>query len=282
MFLLKKLRSIIRSLVERFPNIAAIYRNVRDQLEFLKKPTETPWNFKFSGNLAMAQGIFEPAETAIVREILGEVDVVVNVGANVGYYCCHALSMEKQVIAFEPVPRNVRFLCQNIKINDWKTNIEIFPIALSNQIGLVEIYGGDTGASVVKGWAGISEHYVTTVPSSTMDIVLGERLKGKKVLVLVDVEGAEKMVLEGATKMLTNEPKPIWLVEITTREHQLSSSNINPNFKETFQFFFQNGYQAFMVDQNIEMITAEQVALASKGSLKIETYNFLFRESKKI
>ncbi|MBU0878489.1 MAG: FkbM family methyltransferase [Candidatus Omnitrophica bacterium] len=270
----------MKPVVERFPTIATIYRNVRDQLDFLRKPVETPWGFKFTGNSAMAQGIFEPKETALIRKILGEVDVLVNVGANVGYYCCHALSMGKQVIAFEPIQRNLRYLCQNIRINGW-SGVEIYPIALSNDVGLVEIYGGDTGGSVVKGWAGVSENYATVVPTSTMDVVLGERLKGKKVLVLVDVEGAEKMVLEGAAKMLTNEPKPIWLVEITTTEHQMSGAKINPNFKKTFQFFFQNGYEAFTVDQNIKIITAEQVDLASRGIFRLATHNFLFSESKK-
>jgi methyltransferase, FkbM family len=277
MFILKWLVALVRPFVNRFPRVAAIYRGVRDQMEALKKPVVTPWGFKLAGNPAMAQGAFEPLETDLIRKLLKDVDVLVNVGANVGYYCCHALSMGKSVIAFEPIPRNLRYLYQNIKANEW-SGAEIYPIALSNNVGVLEIYGGDTGASILKGWAGTPETYVTLVPSSTMDVVLGKKLRGKRVLVLVDVEGAEYWMLEGATKMLASDPKPVWLVEITTNEHQPAGVEINPNFKSTFQFFFQNGYQAFNVDQDLHPVTMEKVDLASKGSFKFKAHNFLFTE----
>ncbi|MBU2623827.1 MAG: FkbM family methyltransferase [Proteobacteria bacterium] len=272
--------SLVKPLIERLPLIAAMCRGLRDQFEyFTDKSTTTPWGFKLAGNKIMAQGSFEPNETKIVRDLLKNMDILINVGANVGYYCCHALSMGKPVIAFEPIERNLRYLCKNIKDNCW-SGAEIYPVALSNSVGIIEIYGGNTGASVVKGWAGIPESYVTLVPSSTMDVVLDTRLRGKNVLVLVDVEGAEKQLLEGATKMLVNDPKPVWLVEITTKIHQPHGVEINPNFKSTFQLFFQNGYQAFNVDQDMSPVIMEHVDLVSSGSLRFATHNFLFCESK--
>lgn len=278
MFLARWSVSLVRPLVDRFPRIAAMYRSVRDQMDFTAEPIVTPWGFKLAGCEAMAQGTFEPAETELVRNILKDVDVLVNVGANVGYYCCHALSMGKTVIAFEPIQRNLRYLCQNIKANDW-SGAEIYPVALSNSVGILEIYGGNTGASVVKGWAGTSERYVTLVPTSTMDVVLGTRLQGKKVLVVIDVEGAEKLVLEGATKMLFNDPKPIWLVEIMIKDHQPRGIERNPDFKKVFQLFAQNGYQAVTVEPSKTVVTSKQIDLTMEGRYKFATHNFLFRET---
>lgn len=276
MLFAKKLISVAKPLVDRFPRISAIYRSVRDQLDVMEEPVVTPWGFKLAGNAAMAQGLFEPAETELVRNILKDVDVLVNVGANIGYYCCHALSMGKTVIAFEPIPRNFYYLCKNIKANGW-SGAEVYPIALSNNIDILEMYGGNTGASVLKGWAGASERYVTLVPSSTMDLMLGTRIRGKKALILIDVEGAEKQVLDGANIMLTSEPKPIWMVEITSKHNQPNGIDINLNFRSTFQLFFQNGYKANSVDQDMSPLTMKDVDLASKGVLKLATYNFLFR-----
>ena len=281
MFLLKWLVLLVKPVVNRFPRVASIYRGVRDQLDSLEDPQLTSWGFKLAGNKSMAQGTFEPVETELVRKLLKDVDVLVNVGANVGYYCCHALSMGKSVIAFEPMERNLRYLCKNIKANGW-SGAEIFPIALSNHIGVLEIYGGDTGASLVKGWAGIPESYKSLVPCSTMDIVLNKRLSGQKLLVLVDIEGAEKWMLEGANLMLTNDPKPIWMVEIVTKENQPYGVEINPNFLSTFQLFFKNGYQAYSADQNMRLFTIEDVNLLSKGSVQSNTYNFIFCESKDV
>lgn len=269
--------SLMRSLFGRFPRMATLYRSVRDQMDFMEEPKDTPWGFKLAGNAAMAQGTFEPVETKLVRNILQDVDILVNVGANIGYYCCHALSMGKPVIAFEPIERNLRYLCKNIKMNGW-SGTEIYPIALSNSVGVLEIYGGNTGASIVKGWAGILESYVSLVPSSTMNVVLGNRLRGKRVLILVDIEGSEKWMLEGATILLANDPKPIWIVEIVSKDHQPSGVEINPYFTSTFQIFSQNGYQAVGVDQDMSPLTMEDVDLVSKGILELGTYSFLFRE----
>jgi FkbM family methyltransferase len=279
MFLLKWLVLLVKPFVNYFPRAAAMYRGMRDQLDSMEEPQPTPWGFKLAGNEAMTNGTFEPIETELVRKMLKEVDILVNVGANVGYYCCHALSMGKPVIAFEPMERNLRYLCKNIKANGW-SGAEIFPIALSNNVGILEIYGGDTGASLVKGWADIPEDYKTLVPCSAMDIVLNTRLAGKKALIIVDIEGAEKWMLEGANMMLVNDPKPIWLVEIVTKENQPSGVEINPNFMSTFQLFFNNGYQAYSADQNMRPVTIQDVNLLSKGSLQSNTHNFLFCESK--
>lgn len=269
----------MRPIVDRFPRVAALYRGMRDQLDGMQEPQPTPWGFKLAGNKAMAQGTFEPVETELVRKLLKDVDILVNVGANVGYYCCHALSMGKSVIAFEPMERNHRYLCKNIKANGWES-VEIFPIALSSHIGVLEIYGSDTGASLVKGWAGIPESYMTLVPCSTMDTVLNTRLQGKRALILVDIEGAEKWMLEGAKLMLANDPKPIWLVEVVAKENQPLGVEINPNFAATFQLFFQNGYEAFSADQEMRPITMADVSLFSEGAFKANTYNFLFLESR--
>lgn len=268
----------LRTLVESRPHLARLYRILRDQLFLTQEPVVTPWGFKLAGNESMEKGDFEPFETELVRDILQDVDVLVNVGANIGYYCCHALSIGKKVIAFEPIQRNVHYLCKNIKANGW-SGAEVFPMALSNDIGILEIYGGDTGASLVKGWAGIAESYVTLVPSSTLDIILGNRLEGERILIIADIEGAEKAMLEGAVQMLANNPKPIWLIEISVTEHQPQGVAINPHLYDTFKYMFDAGYQqAYAVGSDLLRVTMSQVEAAQSGDTSaFRVHNFLFR-----
>ena len=271
------MKKILKNIVYRLPNLPIFYHEARDYFISMKEPVITPWGFKLAGNESMSNGTFEPLETDLVRNILGDIDILVNVGANIGYYCCHALSMGKKVIAFEPIHRNVRYLCKNIKSNGW-SDAEIFPLALSDSVGILEIYGRDTGASLVKGWAGIPGNYLTLVPSSTMDVVLGFRLWGKKVLVVVDIEGSEKAMLDGAKNILANDPKPIWLMEITTREHQPEGVVINPYLHDTFKCMFEAGYQAFTVNREPRIITMADVEAAKNGNTStFDTHNFLFR-----
>lgn len=271
------INKLIKSIVERFPVLALFYRNTRDLLDQRKLPRNTPWGFSFAGHDAMADGSFEPEETTVVRKLLAEVDVLVNVGANVGYYCCHALSMGKPVIAVEPNTRNLHYLLKNIKNNGWEKQVEVFPVAMGSEADILQMWGGGTGASLVKGWAAIPESYVTQVPILSLDRVLGDTLRGKRALILVDIEGAEYMMLQGAKQTLMNEPQPIWLMEISSSEHQPAGVAMNPHFFDTFGVFFERGYRAFTANAAAEEITPVNVQEVVTGRRKLDTHNFVLR-----
>lgn len=136
--------------------------------------------------------------------------------------------------------------------------------------------GGGTGASLIKGWASIPENYVTQVPILSLDRVLGDALQNKKSLILVDIEGAEFMMLQGANKTLFNKPRPIWLMEISSTEHQPAGVTMNPNFEKTFGLFFDCGYRAFTADEATQEITQETVQQVLAGKHKLSTHNFVF------
>jgi hypothetical protein len=136
------IKSLIKSITERFPALALFYRNTRDLLDQGHPARPTPWGFSIAGHDAMADGSFEPEETTVVRKLLEDVDVMLNVGANVGYYCCHALSMGKPVIAVEPNTRNLHYLLKNIKINGWEKQAEVIPVAIGSEADILQMWGG--------------------------------------------------------------------------------------------------------------------------------------------
>jgi hypothetical protein len=143
------MKSLLKPLVERFPAISQFYRNSRDLLDRNQASLPTPCGFTLAGSPQMAAGTFEPEETQLVRQLLGEVDLLVNVGANVGYYCCHALSLGKRVVAIEPNARNLHYLLRNVIENGWSSQCEIFPVALAAQTDVLRMWGGGgTGASL--------------------------------------------------------------------------------------------------------------------------------------
>lgn len=276
MKIFQKITSYLKPYVERQPRLAIFYRTLRDHLIWNEVPKKTPWDFILVGSDIMASGQFEPIETKIIRKLLNDVDLFVNVGANIGYYCCHALSLNKPVIAFEPIQKNLAYLYRNIKINKWK-DVEIFPIALSSEVDIIEIYGGGTGASLVKGWAGGSEIYKTLVPCSTLNLNLENRLDGKKTLILVDVEGAERLMLDGALKVLSYSPRPIWFIEVVIKEHLPENIDGELNFQETFSLFFRHGYRAFSATENSREIFVSELPDIVSGKISLGTHNFIFR-----
>lgn len=275
----KQIIRILKPIVAKFPRLAIYYRKVRDKWMINEEPQDTPMGFKFIGSSSMQNGEFEPEETQIVKDLVSSVDVVVNVGANIGYYCCIALNLGKYVIAFEPISLNVHYLLRNIKANNWDSRIEVYPIALSDKVGVIEIYGGGTGASLLKGWAGVPDQDVTLVPSSKLDNVLNSRLKDTKSLFIVDIEGAEHLLLEGASSTLNMELKPIWMMEIAISEHQPKGVTLNPKLLSTFQIFWDAGYEAWTCDKQCRIIHPEEIEeLVKSGLDTIHTNNFLFFE----
>ena len=270
------IKKSLKGVLERFPRSAMFYRNIRDLFDRDSPAIQTPWSFKLAGHPAMAAGNFEPQETRLVRELLSDVDVLVNVGANVGYYCCHALSLGKQVIAVEPIARNLHYLMRNIMENGWAQKAEIFPVALGAKADVLKMWGGGTGASLVKGWAGISEGYVTQVPVLTLDRILGSSLQGKRALILVDIAVAEYAMLHGAIQTLQHYPRPIWMREIGSTAHQPSGIAINPNLVSTFELFFEQGYSAVTADEARATVDLEKVELVATRKLDLCNQNYLF------
>lgn len=271
------IRNFVRVIVEKFPRAALVLRTLRDTLDRHDPPKITPWEFTLAGHAAMAAGTFEPQETRLVRSLLQDVDVLVNVGANIGYYCCHALSMGKAVVAVEPVARNLHYLLKNIHNNGWALRAQIFPVALGPRADILELWGGGTGASLIRGWASIPNSYVTRVPVLSMDQVLGNMLYDKRALILVDIEGAEYMMLQGAMKTLVNPIRPIWMMEISTTEHQPAGIHINPNFAATFDVFLKHGYKAYIANERGDEVTPEIVREVTYGRRTLKAHNFLFR-----
>jgi FkbM family methyltransferase len=261
------------------PQASARLRQVRDESRLKSVLTTTPLGFRFRGNQSMQDGSFEPVETAIIQHLLQSADCFVNIGANIGYYCCLALSRKVRTIAFEPLDVNVQLLQSNLAANGFEDNFELFPIGLSQRTGMMKIYGDGTGASMIPGWAGTSEHYFRYVPVNTLDNILQSRL-GQRTLVLMDIEGAEYPALQGAAQVLALAGKPTWMVEVCVSEHQPAGTKINPHLKATFQLFWDAGYDAFTAECQPLPVTAEMIDhVVRSGVDSFKTHNFVFLEA---
>jgi FkbM family methyltransferase len=240
----------------------------------------TPLGFKLMGSnlihhLAMQEGKFEPEETGLFKEHFRNTDVFVDVGANIGFYTCLARSVDKHVIAIEPMPKNLEYLYANLLGNNWN-DVEVFPVGLKDSPGIATLYGGSsTGASLIGNWAGSSMLFRHKISVSTLDILLSNRFAGEKILIKIDVEGAEYPVLLGATKVMCLKPKPVWIVEICLNEFYPNGAN--PHFQETFNLFWQYGYEARTADRANKLIQRTDVERWVKdGRCSSGTINYKF------
>lgn len=251
------LLSRLKPYVERFPALAFAYRTMRDARAFQRqRPQPTTFGFLFMGNRSMEMGEYEQEETALTLDLLMEAEVFVDVGANIGFYTCLARSAGKYSIAVEPLAQNLDYLYANIDANGWN-DVEVHPVGLGEQPGIATLYGGSTGASLIRGWAETSPLLQRKISLSTLDILLGGRFSGKKIVIKVDVEGAEYGLLRGAESVLSRTPAPVWIMEIGLTEHR--PEGFNHEFKMTFEVFWTHGYRSFTADAERRATTREDV-----------------------
>jgi FkbM family methyltransferase len=269
---------MLRTAMQRFtPTLLVAARTLRGERELAAPLRTTPMGFRFAGSPEMMAGTFEPDETALFDSILSEAALLVNAGANVGYYCCRALAGGRPVIAFEPISHNAKLLLRNVAANGWNDQVEVFPVALSDSAGIIEMFGAGTGASVVRGWAGIPATFVTLVPSTTLDNVLADRTVGRQCFVVMDVEGSEYRALRGAMILLEQSPRPHWMVEITVSEHLPAGLTVNPNLLATFSLFWDRGYEAWTAEKSPRLVTKDElVPITAGGPDTLKTHNFIF------
>lgn len=125
--------------------------------------------------------------------------VVLDIGANVGFYsllAAHLVGSTGKVEAFEPVPRNLRYLREHVRINTLE-NTRVHAVAVGEAPGEIT-FDDTTGSATGK----ISARGRLKVPLVSVDALLGQGTIKTPDLMKIDVEGAEAMVLRGAARTI--------------------------------------------------------------------------------
>jgi FkbM family methyltransferase len=163
-------------------------------------------------------GCYEPEVTALLASLtLGE-GMIVNVGANVGFYSIYlanAFPLASRVLAIEPNPEAFRQLQGNIERNDLSLRIEAVQTCIGASDGNIQlsIVRGMPEYSSIGGIAhpGVARHAQESVQVSVTPLsalVGSERVS----LIFVDTEGAEAAVFGGAQEILARD-KPLLFFE---------------------------------------------------------------------
>jgi len=136
---------------------------------------------------------------------LNESDVIIDVGANVGYYTLQLsqyLGNTGKIISIEPDPETCDTLKKNCQLNNLK-NIIIHNCAISSKTGVITLYKSEThsGESSIYSTSIENKKSSISIPSYSLDDLLNTKYS-KIDFIKIDVEGAELDVLKGGTKTL--------------------------------------------------------------------------------
>lgn len=152
-------------------------------------------------------GTYEPEQTALFVGTVGPGEVVLDLGAHIGYYTLLASRLvgpAGRVFAFEPRARNVSYLRQHVRLNR-RRNVEVVEAAAFDRTGEVRF---DVGRG--SGTGRVSERGSVAVRAIRVDDFVAERGITPTV-VKVDVEGGERPVLEGARETLLRDRPLLFL-----------------------------------------------------------------------
>lgn len=187
--------------------------------------------------------IYGESDTKIVKKLIKNGDVVLDIGANIGYYTlifAKLVGNSGKVFAFEPEPENFKILQKNIKINEY-ANVFLEQKAVSNNNEKLTLYISDKAGShrIYK-----PEKYVKSIDieSITIDNYLKKNNIKKIDFVKIDVEGAELNVLQGIQNLLDFDKNIVLFIEFSP--NQIQSCGLEPfdliNFleKNNFKIYF--------------------------------------------
>lgn len=154
----------------------------------------------------LLKGIFEPEETALWRELLRPGMVVVDVGANIGYYATLASRLvgpTGRVFAFEPEPKNYELLLKNLAENGC-ANVEASSVALSDRRGSATLFrdAHNLGNPSFFEANVPQEGRIAGIKVSTTSLDEALPPDARVDVIKVDVQGAEGLVFAGARRVL--------------------------------------------------------------------------------
>ena len=188
-------------------------------------------------------GFYEKEAILTFEAMLDSNSVVVDIGANSGYYSLIAAPKVKTVIAFEPSTIARDRLQKNLSLNNI-TNVSVQSLALSDVSGISELYisgpdnSGMTGFVPAENFNGCIE----TVNIDTLDDWAMQNKVTEISFVKIDVEGAEKKVLTGMSSLLSIN-KPIIFIEIV--HEQLK--NYQAGIEDIYDLLLAKGYFAYEI-----------------------------------
>lgn len=148
--------------------------------------------------------------------IINQGMIIIDFGANQGFFSLYAASKGAKVFSYEPEKTNYKILLENVKRNNLTGLIKCRNYAIGKEAGLIDLFLQDYDISFASGMVSTSKRFVSkisdgnksstdsgitsqTVQCVTLDTVIGEIGEDEIDLLKIDCEGAELDILSGAS-----------------------------------------------------------------------------------
>jgi FkbM family methyltransferase len=167
-----------------------------------------------SMGLALGGG-YETVETALVLDLVRPGQVVLDIGANIGYYTllfARLVGATGRVVAFEPDPQSFSLLQKNIAENHYG-NVTAFRVAVSNVNSDLTLFRDRFNNLDHRLTSPGRDSAALTIEAVRLDDFLPGRLDRPIDLIKMDIQGSEGLAFEGMRSTLGLDGGPLLLTE---------------------------------------------------------------------
>lgn len=194
----------------------------------------------------LTREVYHPLLTDLVKKEVKEGDVVLDIGAHIGYFTlifAKLVGKKGKVFAFEPEPNNFELLRKNVETNGYK-NVVLVQRAVSNKNEKNKLYLSKdcSGMHKIKN-SGHSRYFIQMKTIKLDDYF--KNYDGNIDFIKMDIEGAEAWALEGMSLLLARSKK----VKIITEFYPLAFKEFNIKSKEFLNFFIKHGFKFYDLNE---------------------------------
>jgi FkbM family methyltransferase len=240
---------MIHTIAQPYPDDGALYIHTNDGHRFFLDARET-----FISLHVMEHGEWEKPVRDVMRRILKSGGVFVDIGANIGLHTVFAAMLvgaSGTVYAVEPHPRTFGFLCRNIDINGMQGYVQAKCLAVSDAPAQSIEFEYFPQHPAMSGFSlpqfRLDAHHGTPekimVQTTTIDTLLAPTYHAD--LIKIDVEGFERIVLQGASQTIAHNQDACFIIEF---DHKLITSTLGDQAVAALIDIFKNaGYVAYVI-----------------------------------
>jgi methyltransferase, FkbM family len=229
-----------------FPEIGKFYIEVHAKTDlYISKAIQT-------------DKVWEPFETELLVKTCEVGDIVMDIGANIGWYSLIAAiktGAKGKVFSFEPDHDNYNLLVKNIRRLSLRHRVQPFNIALGARQQHGNLFLNDNNMGDHRIFPSSDTNGVASVEIDTIDNITA-KYNLYPDIIKIDTQGAESAIFNGATQSFANGKKPVWFVEFWP--YGIRLSGYDP--LGLWEKFISMGYTIFEIrpDQQKLYLTSEE------------------------
>ncbi len=192
-------------------------------------------------------GVYEEAQTSLVKKEIEKDSWILDIGANIGYYTLlfsRLAGLGGRVFAFEPDPENFFVLKSNLENNNI-SNVIAESVAVGESSGELKLFRNLENAGDSRVFSVASHIPAETIAVIKLDDYFKEEDVAKIKFVKIDVQGFEIAVLRGMKKILGATGNLKVMVEFWPKA--IAAAGFNP--REFFTIFRESGFSIFRIDE---------------------------------